>query len=53
VPCKIRLFGSTSGVFIGEINYGGEGGIDTPIGEWEVRVGERWYVSCYQCQFSI
>jgi hypothetical protein len=30
------------------MNNGGGGGIGTPIGEWEVRVGERWYVSSYQ-----
>jgi hypothetical protein len=27
--------------------YGGGGGIVGPIVEWEVEVGERWYVSCY------
>ncbi len=32
---------------------GGGGGIVSPFGEWEARVGERWYVSCYQHAFSI
>ena len=27
---------------------GGEGGIATVVVEREVRVGERWYVSCFQ-----
>ena len=27
---------------------GGEGGIVAPVAEWEVRVGERWDVSCFQ-----
>ena len=29
------------------------GGIRTVVVEWEVRVGERWYVSCFQRVFTI
>ena len=32
---------------------GGEGGIATVVVEREVRVGERWYVSCLQRVFTI
>ena len=30
------------------LRNGGEGGIATVVVEREVRVGERWYVSCFQ-----
>jgi len=29
------------------------GGIETPVGEWEVRGGERWNVSCFEHAFLI
>ncbi len=29
------------------------GGIATVVVEREVRVGERWYVSCFQCDLRI
>jgi hypothetical protein len=32
---------------------GGEGGIVSVVVEREVRVGERWYVSCFQRGFLI
>jgi hypothetical protein len=32
---------------------GGEGGIATVVVEGEVRVGQRWYVSCFQRTVSI
>jgi hypothetical protein len=30
----------------------GERGIATVVVEREVRVGERWYVSCFQCDLA-
>jgi hypothetical protein len=32
---------------------GGEGGIVSVVAEREVRVGERWYASCFQRRFPI
>ena len=37
---------------LGGRKSGEEGGIEAPIGDGEVRCGERWYASCYQHHFS-
>ncbi len=34
-------------------NLAERGGIEASVGEWEVSVGERWYVSCFQYAFLI
>jgi hypothetical protein len=44
---------SNSRDFIGEIDYGGEGGIEGVVVEAEVTVGGRWYASCFQRGFTI
>jgi hypothetical protein len=39
--------GCSPRVFTVFLRYGGGGGIGTVVVEREVRVGERWYVSCF------